>query len=162
MLNKVVFPAPFGPISPTISPARTANDTRLTARSPPKSLETWSTVSSSAIVLAIRYRTYAVRVWERLRRSQNNTVREGCCPPNLSFGGRPRKSCQLALAPWLGWVGYLARRLVERPDQHLLAILPLVDDRRDLGRAIGVELHRPGHSHHVGGGDRIADLVVVE
>src|SRR5690242_5046387 len=34
-LNSVVLPAPFGPISPTISPSRTVNETPSTARSPP-------------------------------------------------------------------------------------------------------------------------------
>src|SRR6266851_4083510 len=35
-LKQVVFPAPFGPMSPTISPSSTARSTRLTAASPPK------------------------------------------------------------------------------------------------------------------------------
>src|SRR5579864_2281538 len=34
-LKSVVLPAPFGPISPTISPSRTVNETPSTARSPP-------------------------------------------------------------------------------------------------------------------------------
>ena len=37
-LKQVVFPAPFGPIRPTISPASTVMSTRLTAASPPKCL----------------------------------------------------------------------------------------------------------------------------
>src|SRR5437588_2571725 len=41
-LNSVVFPAPLGPISPTISPSATANDTSSTARSPPNATETRS------------------------------------------------------------------------------------------------------------------------
>ena len=36
MLNKVVLPAPFGPISPTNSPRRTSAETWSTAVSPPK------------------------------------------------------------------------------------------------------------------------------
>ena len=35
-LNSVVFPEPFGPIKPTISPACTAKLTPFTAATPPK------------------------------------------------------------------------------------------------------------------------------
>ncbi len=34
--NKVDLPAPLGPISPTTSPARTANETSRSATTPPK------------------------------------------------------------------------------------------------------------------------------
>src|SRR5690606_33415559 len=37
-LNRVVLPAPFGPISPVTVPAPTANETSSTARTPPKRL----------------------------------------------------------------------------------------------------------------------------
>ena len=37
-LNKVVLPAPLGPISARISPRSTLNDTSPTARKPPKSM----------------------------------------------------------------------------------------------------------------------------
>src|SRR5579864_6876794 len=46
-LNSVVLPAPFGPISPTISPSRTANETPSTARSPPKVRERPATSSTA-------------------------------------------------------------------------------------------------------------------
>src|SRR5436309_10533946 len=39
-LNRVVLPEPFGPISPTISPSRTAKSTPSTATRPPKRLVT--------------------------------------------------------------------------------------------------------------------------
>jgi hypothetical protein len=44
--NKVVFPAPLGPITPTISPGRIPNDTVARARNPPKSRERFLTSSS--------------------------------------------------------------------------------------------------------------------
>ena len=47
-LNSVVLPAPFGPMRATICPPRTAMETSLTARSPPKSTETSSIRSSSS------------------------------------------------------------------------------------------------------------------
>ena len=47
MLNNVVLPAPFGPISPKISPVSTANDTSLTATTPPKRRETCSACSAT-------------------------------------------------------------------------------------------------------------------
>src|SRR5207302_10999984 len=39
-LKTVVFPAPFGPISPTICRGRTRSDTSSSARTPPKRTET--------------------------------------------------------------------------------------------------------------------------
>ena len=47
-LNNVVLPAPLGPMSATICPVRTVMLTWLTARRPPKSTETPSTLSSSS------------------------------------------------------------------------------------------------------------------
>src|SRR3990170_7939311 len=40
MLRRVVFPAPFGPITDSSSPRRTSRLTRLTAWTPPKAIET--------------------------------------------------------------------------------------------------------------------------
>ena len=51
-LNSVVLPAPFGPMRATICPVRTVMVTSLTARSPPKSTETPSTLSSSSPFVA--------------------------------------------------------------------------------------------------------------
>src|SRR5437763_9438795 len=45
-LKSVVLPAPFGPMSPRISPRLTTNDTSSRARTPPKCTETWATSSS--------------------------------------------------------------------------------------------------------------------
>ena len=42
-LNRVVFPAPFGPISPVIPPASTSSSTWSNARTPPKCTSTCST-----------------------------------------------------------------------------------------------------------------------
>src|SRR5512142_1483043 len=47
-LKSVVFPAPFGPMRPTISPAATSNDTSEFAASPPKNLLT-CLISSSGM-----------------------------------------------------------------------------------------------------------------
>src|ERR1044072_9595779 len=47
--NSVVLPAPFGPISAVMRPACAVNDAALTASSPPKRRETFSTRSSSAM-----------------------------------------------------------------------------------------------------------------
>src|SRR5579883_1469094 len=57
-LNSVVFPAPLGPISPTISPLRTRSDTRSRATSAPNDTLTSSTLSSvaSRSVIALRRR----------------------------------------------------------------------------------------------------------
>src|SRR2546421_1838392 len=46
-LNAVVLPAPFGPISPTISPSAAVNDTRSSATTPPNRLVTFSTERSA-------------------------------------------------------------------------------------------------------------------
>src|SRR5256885_10764070 len=44
-LKMVVLPAPLGPISPTIWPRSTSNETSSLATSPPKRLVTWRTSS---------------------------------------------------------------------------------------------------------------------
>src|SRR5215471_2480855 len=48
-LKSVVFPAPFGPMIPTISPAPTTKDTSVRARKPPNRLLTERTSRSGAI-----------------------------------------------------------------------------------------------------------------
>jgi hypothetical protein len=48
-LMKVVFPAPFGPIRPTISPSAMEKETSFTAVSPPKLLVTFVTLKISFI-----------------------------------------------------------------------------------------------------------------
>src|SRR5579864_2426823 len=52
MLKIVLFPEPFGPISPRISPRASLNDTLLTAVKPPKRFTNPLTVSTSATPLA--------------------------------------------------------------------------------------------------------------
>src|SRR5215207_1728094 len=47
--NKVVLPAPFGPISAVIRPASAVSDAWSTARRPPKRLETFSTRSRGSV-----------------------------------------------------------------------------------------------------------------
>ena len=47
MLNSVVLPAPFGPMTPQISPASTSNDTSSTATRPRKRLVTPSRARSA-------------------------------------------------------------------------------------------------------------------
>ena len=50
-LNAVVFPAPFGPISPEICPSSTSNDTPSSATMPPKRSVTSRTERSAIGVL---------------------------------------------------------------------------------------------------------------
>src|SRR5919108_5441774 len=50
--KKVVFPAPFGPISPTISPSRTSIETWLTAETPPN--VTWTPSAESTTAVFVR------------------------------------------------------------------------------------------------------------
>src|SRR5436309_6687842 len=52
--KRVVFPAPFGPISPTSCPASTSRSTSLRARTPPKRFETFRTSSSAMRVRLTR------------------------------------------------------------------------------------------------------------
>src|ERR1043166_7917252 len=51
-LNSVVLPAPFGPMSPTISPGSMASDTSRFASRPPKRLVAASTLSRAAMALS--------------------------------------------------------------------------------------------------------------
>src|ERR1019366_567691 len=53
MLNVVVLPAPFGPSSPTISPAPTLTETPLTTRRPRYSFTSFSVMSSSLLFGAV-------------------------------------------------------------------------------------------------------------
>src|SRR5689334_7609029 len=52
--NKVVLPAPFGPISAVIRPGKAANDALFTASRPPKRLETLSTRSRASATVRLR------------------------------------------------------------------------------------------------------------
>jgi len=45
-LNKVVLPAPFGPMTPTMRPSGTVSDMSVRARMPPKFLLTLRSVST--------------------------------------------------------------------------------------------------------------------
>src|SRR6266487_14175 len=54
MLNRVVFPEPFGPISPAIPPCSTSIVQSLSACTPPKAFETRS-VRNSAVIARSRY-----------------------------------------------------------------------------------------------------------
>src|SRR5260370_6427906 len=61
-LNTVVFPAPFGPITKTISPSFIVNDTFFTAASPPKRLETFRSSRIGVILLTPSRRPGAVQI----------------------------------------------------------------------------------------------------
>src|SRR5260370_37403381 len=50
-LNTVVFPAPFGPITKTVSPSFIVNDTFFTAAMPPKRLESFRSWRMGVILL---------------------------------------------------------------------------------------------------------------
>src|SRR5215813_11581801 len=54
MLNRVVFPEPFGPISPAMPPCSTSIVQSLSACTPPKAFETWS-VRSNTVMARSRY-----------------------------------------------------------------------------------------------------------
>src|SRR5712691_8675778 len=52
--NRVVLPAPFGPISAVMRPASAVNDARSTASSPPKRFDTRSTRRRGSAIAALR------------------------------------------------------------------------------------------------------------
>src|SRR4051812_12388564 len=54
--NRVVLPAPFGPISAVMHPGIAANDALFTASRPPKRLETFSTWSRASATIRLRER----------------------------------------------------------------------------------------------------------
>src|ERR1700730_18826050 len=51
---------------------------------------------------------------------------------------------------------------VERCDDDVLAVLPLLFDHRQRGRVLGVELDFPGHEHPIGLGDLVVNRRRVE
>src|SRR5476649_258639 len=57
--NKVVLPAPFGPISAVMRPGKAANDAWFTASRPPKRLETFSTWSRASAKVRLRWRRFS-------------------------------------------------------------------------------------------------------
>src|SRR5262249_50319411 len=61
MENRVVLPAPFGPISAVMPPAATASEPSSTASRPPKRLDTRSTRSSGSGIGALRCRRAQAR-----------------------------------------------------------------------------------------------------
>src|SRR6516165_945693 len=84
-LNSVVFPAPFGPITATSWPGRTANETSLTARRPPKNLVTRSMASSRSLA-AWSPASPRLRGDSGLRRA----LGDGRRPGGLAHPGRPQ------------------------------------------------------------------------
>src|SRR2546422_5370866 len=52
--NRVVLPAPFGPISAVMRPASAVNDARSTASKPPKRFDTCSTRSRGSPIAALQ------------------------------------------------------------------------------------------------------------
>src|SRR6185503_17740040 len=53
--NKVVLPAPFGPISAVMRPGKAVNEALFTASRPPKRLETFSTWSRASATVRLRW-----------------------------------------------------------------------------------------------------------
>src|SRR6266446_281548 len=124
-LNSVVFPAPFGPMRARRSPGRTASDTPPTACSPPKYLETPSSLRAKSVVTA-RPLIYSALA-SRLRRSARSADIEERVPnPSLSPLGRGQGEGRLSAV--------LARRVVPRVEgllQELLrVVLPELAHRR--------------------------------
>src|SRR5215831_7528654 len=64
-LKVVLFPEPFGPMRPRISPRATANETRFTAVNPPKTLVSPLTVSMIVEVVVSPLPDLPLPSWER-------------------------------------------------------------------------------------------------
>src|SRR3984893_3612048 len=77
--NKVVLPAPFGPMRAVMHPDRTLSETLSTASNPPKRLLTPSTRSSgSAIGLSRLQRFHGGETLPDLAKQAGNTARHEC------------------------------------------------------------------------------------
>src|SRR5262249_54574629 len=74
-LKAVLLPQPFGPIRPRISPSRTSKDTSLTARNPPKRLQSPSTASIGDYMSYLVQLHSSARVDGRLRQRQRRILR---------------------------------------------------------------------------------------
>ena len=99
-LNAVVFPAPLGPISPTISPAGTSKDTSSSATTPPKRRVTFSTERSAA-------------TWAMVTRSRGTiaTRQSGEAADRRRPAGRRRASRSRAATPAAPGEDHLERPL---------------------------------------------------
>src|ERR1043165_8506394 len=75
-LKSVVFPAPFGPMRPTISPAFTSNETPAFAASPPKNLLTFR----------ISKRAFAPLAGRRWRAAPDEGHDSAVIAPHPAFG----------------------------------------------------------------------------
>jgi len=88
-LKTVVLPAPFGPMSPTISPGRTSKVRSETAVRPPKDLVRPET-SRSAIQLSSPFPMTAVFAWMPKRRRIGETAET--MPPGMTMTTSTRTS----------------------------------------------------------------------
>src|SRR5437868_10048521 len=76
--NKVVLPAPFGPISAVMRPGKAANEALFTASRPPKRLETFSTRSRASATAALRrLRSFEETAMQACEYPGDALVREG-------------------------------------------------------------------------------------
>src|ERR1035438_6480761 len=85
MANKVVLPAPFGPISPVIWPSGADSDAAFTASRPPKRTETRSTLRRTSTMARVPNRRTSGRKplqSPSLQRRQAANEATGCQPDN--------------------------------------------------------------------------------
>src|SRR6516225_2620872 len=91
--NSVVLPAPFGPISAVMRPASAVNDAPLTARRPPKRIDTLSTWSNASAMTALRHEASHQRAdrgqqtRDAARRKGNNSDKHAAIDHQVEPGG---------------------------------------------------------------------------
>src|SRR6266566_3288457 len=129
-LKSVVFPEPFGPITPTVSPSATTTSTPSRATSPPKRTESPVTSSKLTVVAGAARPVNAVGGVPWVRRG---SVGAGAARPVHSVGGLRRGATRLRSS---------RRFLFQRP---ILVTSPVSPDPRGPEAAGTVEEHDDDH-----------------
>src|SRR6266478_4113323 len=120
MLSSEVLPAPLGPMMARISPLRMSKETPLTALTPPKASDTFSTASStSPATTSGPLGALMPRLRARSRRLLHHRHRNGRSVANLHARGK--RALASVFERHLGRDGGLVRTAVERRDQRRVA-----------------------------------------
>src|ERR1051325_4720250 len=85
------------------------------------------------------------------------------CTPRQEYSAKVTVTFRnLSFLPRGGWIGYLPDRLIRRPNKHLFAILPLVNNVQNVAGAIWVERDMTHDRIHIGRGNGITDFVTIQ
>src|SRR5918993_3190882 len=119
-LSIEVFPAPFGPMMARISPFRMSNDTSVSAFTPPKASDTFSTASSTSPLVTTGESGALIRTRSRRLLQRRRLDRIGLHVADLD--ARRDDALAAVLERDLGADVALGGAVVERLDERVVAL----------------------------------------